>query len=258
MSINQIIKVLFVTLLLAIARHGMAQQSKKESFTVRITLTDSITKETVIGAALQMKSIGIYAVTDVNGVATFQNVPRGNTTVDISCLGYESIVRDIRVTSDMNVAFKIVETSLQLKEVSVVAKNSKAGAATSSTIGRQAIEHLQATSLGDLMQLLPGQLMQNSSLTSVGQLNFRNANTTSNENNAFGASVIVDGIPESNNATLAGEIGGSTAGAGVDLRQMGTDNIESVEVIRGIPSAEYGDLTSGAVIVNTKAGRTPY
>jgi hypothetical protein len=29
-------------------------------------------------------------------------------------------------------------------------------------------------------------------------------------------------------------------------------------VIRGIPSAEYGDLASGAVIVNTKAGYTPY
>jgi hypothetical protein len=30
-----------------------------------------------------------------------------------------------------------------------------------------------------------------------------------------------------------------------------------VEVIRGIPSVQYGDLSSGVVIVNSKAGRTP-
>src|SRR5690606_33268840 len=35
------------------------------------------------------------------------------------------------------------------------------------------------------------------------------------------------------------------------------DNIESVEVIRGIPSVEYGDLTAGAVLVTTKAGKEP-
>ena len=29
-------------------------------------------------------------------------------------------------------------------------------------------------------------------------------------------------------------------------------------MIRGIPSVEYGDLTSGAVIINSKAGREPF
>ena len=49
----------------------------------------------------------------------------------------------------------------------------------------------------------------------------------------------------------------ATPTSGVDMRQISTDNIESVEVIRGIASAEYGDITSGAVLVNTKAGRAP-
>ncbi|RLZ12408.1 TonB-dependent receptor [Faecalibacter macacae] len=38
---------------------------------------------------------------------------------------------------------------------------------------------------------------------------------------------------------------------------MNADNIESVEVIRGIPSVEYGDLYSGAIIVQTKARKEP-
>ena len=56
---------------------------------------------------------------------------------------------------------------------------------------------------------------------------------------------------------LAGAVGGSGGGTGVDLRQISADNIESVEVISGVPSAEYGDLGSGMVKVTTRKGRTP-
>lgn len=50
----------------------------------------------------------------------------------------------------------------------------------------------------------------------------------------------------------------STAFTGTDLRQIAADNIDNVEVIRGIPSAEYGDLTSGLVVVHSKVGVTPW
>ena len=67
-----------------------------------------------------------------------------------------------------------------------------------------------------------------------------------------GTAVIVDGAPMSNNAnlqTLSPVVGGSsgddsrsgTPARGMDVRTLSTDNIESIEVIRGIPSAEYGD-----------------
>jgi outer membrane receptor protein involved in Fe transport len=76
----------------------------------------------------------------------------------------------------------------------------------------------------------------------------------------------VDGVQLSNNANLqafAATMNGSTgslngdAAAGVDTRTIALDNIESVEVIRGIPSAEYGDLTSGAILVKSRAGKDP-
>jgi len=255
-NLIQLIVVLFLLVFSA-----NAQTPKRESFTVRITVTDSLSKETIIGAALQMKSLGIYAVTDMNGVGTMINVPRGQAAVEISCLGYESVVRTINVTKELVLSVRLIETSLQLKEVSVVAKNSAAGAATSSQIGRQAIEHLQATNLGDLMQLLPGATMQSPDLTVASSLQLRNAsNAGFDKNNSFGTSIVVDGVPVSNNANIESNLGGNnnTAGQGVDLRQISADNIESVEIIRGIPSAEYGDLTSGAVIVKSKSGKSPY
>ena len=45
--------------------------------------------------------------------------------------------------------------------------------------------------------------------------------------------------------------------AGVTVT-VSPDNVESMEVIRGIPSVEYGNLTSGVVIVKTKTGSTPW
>ena len=36
------------------------------------------------------------------------------------------------------------------------------------------------------------------------------------------------------------------------MRSISTDDIESVEVIRGIPSVEFGNLTSGVVNIKKK------
>jgi outer membrane cobalamin receptor len=38
------------------------------------------------------------------------------------------------------------------------------------------------------------------------------------------------------------------------MRAISTDDIETVEVVRGIPSVEYGDLTSGLVKIERRQG----
>ena len=59
------------------------------------------------------------------------------------------------------------EESLSMREVVVVAQAGQGGESTTSIIGRQALDHLQATSLKDILQLLPGGVsMKNPSLTS--------------------------------------------------------------------------------------------
>ena len=119
------------------------------------------------------------------------------------------------------------------------------------------------------MQLLPGQALVNPNLNSSNQATIRlAADDPNNEKvNSFGTAVVMDGAPISNNANLqvtnTSKLGAegyfeTSSGGGVDLREIPTDNIESVEVIRGIPSVRHGDLTSGAIIVNTKAGKTPF
>ena len=45
--------------------------------------------------------------------------------------------------------------------------------------------------------------------------------------------------------------------SGASTRSVAVENIESIEVITGVPSAEYGDLNSGIVKIHTRKGRTP-
>ena len=227
-------------------------QSRAKSLTLQLTVVSDTDKQPVAGAACMLTDYGIFAITDAEGRARLEKVPAGDATLSIQMLGFEDFTEMFRFRSDSTFTVRIQESTLALEEVVVTAKPSAAGSSTSSNIGRMAIDHLQATSLKDVMQLIPGQLMTSSDMTSEAKITIRSASDNT-ANNAFGTSIMVDGVPISDNTSL-----GTNAGTGVDLRQISADNIESVEVIRGIPSAEYGDLSSGAVVVNTKAGYTPF
>ena len=233
----------------------MSQKSLK-SYTVRLNVIEKTSKEPVIMATCQLEPIGIYAVTDQQGKAVLKDIPDGSYTLTVSYVGFEPIRQQLRVNKPLSLELRMSETSLALKEVTVTARQNASGAATSSIVGRQAIDHLQASSLADVMQLIPGNLMGNVDMTSQQNLQIRQL--SSNNTAAFGSSVVIDGVPMSNNGNVNQGDFSSTAFTGTDLRQVSADDIEEVEVVRGIPSAEYGDLTSGMVVVHSKIGVTPW
>ena len=76
---------------------------------------------------------------------------------------------------------------------------------------------------------------------------------------AIGTSFIIDGVPVNNNAVMQSTPDSNhsereTVGKGVDMRGIATDDIEKVEIVRGIASVEYGELTSGLVNIKRKSG----
>lgn len=152
--------------------------------------------------------------------------------------------------------------TVRLGEVIVTATQPNAPG-TRSVIGRDAIRHIQAADLSDLMQLLPGALTRNPNLNTPAQFTIRSA-SYNNATNALGTAIVVDGLRMNNNTNLqqtglgdGGTLFNSTALSGFDVRQLSPSSIESVEVIRGVPSARYGDVTSGVVLVQSKAGVQP-
>ena len=249
-----------------------AQSHEKGSISGKIHELYEKEKRIPLGyATLYFPDYGIGTTSDENGQFSMANLPMGKARIQVMYVGKVTIDTLVNVNRDLTLDFTLQSENFNLKEVTVTATQNRAGRSTASNISRQAMDHLQATSLNDLLSLMPGGISQNSALNSSQQINIRQiASNSSHEEalNALGTAIIRDGAPISNNSNLSAMnptvsggasdmSGGASPSGGVDVRSISTENIESVEIIRGIPSVEYGDLTSGAVIVHTKAGREP-
>lgn len=234
------------------------QKNRNGRYDVRVHVADEATGIPLVGTTCNLPNLGIYGIADADGSALLRDVPAGETAIEIRMLGYKPINTTIDPSKDGSYSFRMEQLSLSMEEVMVVGTRTANSLSTSTTIERQAIDHIQATSLGDLLELMPGQALRGArTLSSVEQLRFRTLH--SDANNSFGAAVFIDGMQLSNNANLESQITGgyNTTGGGIDLRAISTDDIDYVEVIQGIPSVEYGDLTSGAMIVKTNVGESP-
>ena len=229
------------------------------------TVTDYDTKETLPGCVVTIPQIGLWAITDENGKFRITSVATGTYDIEISYLGYEKLVYNVNLSKSIaNLEFKLKPLSLALNSVVVTAtKGSELN--TTNRIDKQAMEHIQAKTIKGYMELLPGAIIENSNLNTASVISLRDvgnfgAGVAPISRNAFGTSVIVDGAKVNDKAALSsGNVNASQApDGGFDTRQISTDNVESIEVITGVASAEYGDLNTGAVIIKTKSGRTPF
>ncbi|HEY1024623.1 MAG TPA: TonB-dependent receptor [Sphingobacteriaceae bacterium] len=176
----------------------------------------------------------------------------------------------------LNIVLK--DQNLSLSEVTISAERVDKAASNSSVLfDRESIQQLQAFSITDVLNNLPGKTVQPLDLQSPQNIALRSAATDNAAmNNAMGTSIIVDGIAQNNNANMQNKnlgmygLTGSMINdyenntrydvtfGGLDLREIPADNIESIEVITGVAPAKYGDLTDGAILINRQAGKTDY
>ncbi|MBR1955846.1 MAG: TonB-dependent receptor [Bacteroidales bacterium] len=204
----------------------------------------------IAGAVLSIGEDYLWTVADNEGHYAFDKVQKGEQVITASCLGYISASVTIDIEKDItDLNFILHESSLALDEVVVTAQKAKDGLNTSHSLGRDALNHLQLSDMTDVAALLPGGKTSNPDLTEKNAFSIREGGS-SDGNASFGTAVEVDGVRLGNNASF-GQMGG------VDTRSVAVENIESIEVITGVPSAEYGDLNSGMVRIHTRKGRTP-
>lgn len=258
-------KTCFILTVLIVPLLAAAQKQYQLSGTV----TDHATGEPVEMVAIQLPELNKWTTSDRNGTFSFKDLPGGEYTIQASCLGYAVYERRVVIARNVT-GYKLMldQLNLSLDEITVTASENTS-LSSSSRIGSTALEHVQAASLSEVMQLVPGQITLNPDMSASNRLMIRDINkplskSSVDENGTLGTAIFIDGTPVINDANLqVPNTGGggvaqefSTSGRGVDLRQIPTENIESVEVIRGIPSVQYGDLTTGAVLVKTKAGKS--
>ncbi|TDQ12037.1 TonB-dependent receptor [Pedobacter metabolipauper] len=265
-------KHLILVFLCLLAGINSFAQDTKRNFTIGGTVYEQKGNKgpvtPISSATVSISEYGINAATSTNGRFSFTRVPSGKVKLSLSYLGKITLDTLIDVQSDLDLKFYLAEADFRLKEVNVTASNTDNSNGTSSKISRSAIDHLQAASLTDLLSLLPGGPTINPNLANAKQITLRNVGSPTQDLNAFGTSIIINGAPVSNNANLqtmspavsgaSGSLGGGASpGAGFDVRTVSLDNVESVEIIRGVPGVQYGDVTAGVMLVNTKAGAQP-
>jgi len=266
----------------ALCTPGLSAAQQRRA-TVTGTVRDAANSQPVAGAVITVEGSEDRRSTrsDAAGLYRLVDVAPGPTVLLARRIGYAPSRLPLTVPTRGEIRQNIIlaTSALQLPKTVVTAdatSRARGELGTASVIGREAIANQTAASLAGVLELVPGTVLSPPGIGGVQQFSVRNApastgvvapGSSSSPSAAslasFGTLIVLDGVPLSNNANLqsAGpraELSVATsAGGGVDLRRIPASTLERVEVIRGVPSARYGDLTSGVVVVDTRAGAVP-
>ncbi|WP_199118324.1 TonB-dependent receptor [Pedobacter sp. ASV28] len=210
-----------------------------------------------------------YSVsTNERGEYILRSIAADKYTVSFSSINFKPKTIEINIVSDTVLNVKLEPLQRLLEEVYVTASQVK-GKPSTSVIDRKAMELLQPSSCTDLLELLPGGRTYSPNLTQMNQIRLREpSNAPSGYNTgSLGTAFYVDGAPINTTANMQTTSGytstdpnssRNSVNKGVDMRSIPTDQIAKVEIVRGIPSVEFGDLTSGLVNIERRKGNTPY
>lgn len=201
-------------------------------------------------------------LSDNEGKYSIENVIQGKYDLIVQEFNYVTIEQSISIDKNTIHNFRLHHKVQELDEVIVTASESRE-LTSASIIDSTAMHYLQPTSFTDVLELLPGGKSIDPNMSEANLIKIREAG--SSDMSSLGVGFLVDGVTIGSDANLqtSSVVGNdnsqrSTVSKGVDMRTISTDNIENIEIIRGIPSAEYGNLTSGLVIINRISSATPY
>lgn len=225
----------------------------------------SQTGEPLSGTLIKVQRTKIVTFSDRAGNFVLRGLDVGDYLLEFILTTYPRYIVPVSVPAigDTNLTVRLAQTAaaldvFEIGGIKVEAERDLLPQDYSATIRISSgeVENLQASSLGDVLEMIPGLEKSNRlGLDKAIRANIRG--TSLDALGTFGTKVILDEAPYSNNANMQMAAGGtiaSTAGGGIDLRLIPADNIESVEVIRGVPPARYGDLTSGIIKVKSRTG----
>ena len=213
-------------------------------------------------ATMFIAELGTGVSTDLEGKFRFTGTKGTEYTLNVSYLNHVDKEVKVKAGSPEPLVIVLEEQSYELAEVVVMADYKKNQGSTA-VINQQALEHIQPTSVADVLSLIPGGLFRESSATGFNRISLRQSG--SDDNTSLGMAVVMDGIPQDNDGFRASIPGLSTdeysdrlgMNRGIDLKTLSTDHIRKIEIVKGIYSAKLGNLSSGVIQTTSKIGITP-
>ena len=229
--------------------------------TIRGTVTDTNTGETLPGVNIAIQQMQEGAATNAQGEYSITGVPAGSYTLEASFVGYQSRTRDVTVRAGetTTVNFKLAPTEVGLQEVVVTGlaqqkTRAEASVGVTSINAADLSENADFQSMSDLLQgSTPGMRVSATSGNVGSGIRFKVRGNVSL--NSDGQPLIfIDGTRINQDEIEGFDVGGQGTSP---LADINPDNIESINVLKG-PSAAalYGtDGADGVVLIETKSGR---
>lgn len=225
----------FILLILALLPFSAFAQVK-----VSGTVTDSATKESMIGAGVLVKGTTNGVVTDIDGHYEI-TVPSGDVVLEFTCIGYSAKSIPVSGRSVINVAMDVDATVLD--DVVVVGYSVQKKRDVLGAVSKVTGTELTKVPVASVSQSLQGRIAGVEVTSQTGapgssiSVRVRGSSSISSSNDPL---YIVDGIPVESG-----------------LNNISPNDIENITVLKDASSAAiYGSRASnGVVLVTTKSGQ---
>lgn len=183
--------------------HTVAQPSGRAAMETSGSVADAETGEPLPFAAVALTRGGAT----LTGVSADADGKFSLTTLDgdsltATFLGYETAT--VAARTGGRTAIRLRKTAVSLAEVRVTASEAGQTQTATTVIGQTAMEHLQPSSLADLMCLLPGGLTQQPQMGKANNISLREVPSEDKDyaTSSLGTKITIDGSPLGADANL--------------------------------------------------------
>ncbi|MBI5475200.1 MAG: TonB-dependent receptor [Ignavibacteriales bacterium] len=239
--VKNIMRILISVFLLLFIGTNFSLSQATGKGTIKGTVTDTKTKETLPSANITVKGTYYGAVSSFDGTFTITNINPGNYTVEVSLLGYKTMQftgYKVNAGETATLDVKLEETVLSLgQEVVIIGEKPLFNIEETQSTRSISSEDIKVAAVQTVKDVVS---MQAGVVQSDNEIHIRGGRTYEN-------SYLLDGI------SVQDPLGGTGFGL-----QLSPAAIQEVEVITGGYNAEYGQATSGVVNITTKEGSTKY
>ena len=208
----------------------MCFSAKAQTSDIQIKVISESENEPIFGATVYFEELEKGAVTDFDGIATFNEIPNGEHIIIVSFLGFETLKTTIQIPSNSDLIFKLKSGGNELDEVVLQSSRSTRTVKKIPTriefigveeMGEKAI--MNPTNISMVLRESTGIQMQQTSLSS-GSTNIRIQGLDGRY-----TQLLRDGFPL---------YGGFSSG--LSILQIPPLDLQQFEIIKGSSSTLYG------------------
>jgi iron complex outermembrane receptor protein len=223
-------KKIILLCLIALPYLGLAQ------FQIRGKISDKVSGEALEGAAVQLVGTSHFAISHSDGVFVMNKIPKGNYTLMISYLGYETYEQALNVFENIELVIQLKTRMVLRDEVIISAMRAKENTPTTfSEIGKREIqEKNHGKDLPFILASSPSVVVTSDAGAGIGYTNFSLRGSDISRIN-----VTINGIPMNDAESHSVYF--------VDLPDLAS-SLDNIQIQRGVGTSTNGAAAFGGSV----------